>query len=106
MDPTFPKSLCDSNFSDARHQEIVDRLEESKASGLIADYFVSWIGTDGELSPNIRAWKNPDVSENRARDHIRAVLMGIIDPTDLIMMDTDRAPANEQVEVLQDSGAL
>jgi hypothetical protein len=33
------------------HQNILARLETIKAEGIIADYWVSWVGTGGKLVP-------------------------------------------------------
>jgi hypothetical protein len=86
-------SIGHGRFSDAQHQEIVSRLEASKASGLITDYFVSWIGADGHLHPVVRAWKNPKTSEIRARNHISGSLANMINPSNLTIVDADRSTA-------------
>jgi hypothetical protein len=87
------ESNGDHRFSDARHRDIVNRLEASKASGLITDYFVSWVGVAGRLSPVVRAWRNPDASEDRVRQHISSSLLEVINFTDLTIVDDDSAGA-------------
>jgi len=58
------------------HREIVERLEKSKALGLISDYFVSWIGVHGKLAPVVRAWRNPHMSAIRIREQVGSSLAG------------------------------
>jgi hypothetical protein len=86
-----PISTGHGRFSDAQHQEIVNRLEALKASGLITGYFVSWIGADGDLNPVVRAWKTPETSEIRIRDHISGSLANMINPSNLTIVDADRS---------------
>jgi hypothetical protein len=50
------------------HHKIEDKLEAAKASGLICDYLVSWVGFGGRLDPVVSGWKNsaqPDESVQR-----------------------------------------
>lgn len=78
------------DFSDTRHREIARRLEASKASGLITDYFISWIGRDGAFTPVVRAWIDPAASEARARDQISISLASIIKASNLAIIMNDR----------------
>jgi len=77
----------DGQFSDARHREIVNRLEASKATGLITDYFVSWVGVAGKLNPVVRAWRKPETCEFRVREHISSSLAEVINTDDLTIVD-------------------
>ena len=90
MSSELPTSVRDHRFSDARHGEIVDRLQTSKSLGLITDFFVSWIGVNGHLNPIVRVWRNPEVSEFDLREHIRTSLSDMINMTDLTIVDGDR----------------
>ena len=45
------------------HSEIANKLERAKASGLICDYFVSWVGWGGRLDPVVRGWTNSASSQ-------------------------------------------
>jgi hypothetical protein len=38
------------------HKDILARLEIIKSEGIIADYWVSWVGTGGKLEPAVRTW--------------------------------------------------
>src|SRR5215471_2926789 len=89
MSSTRSRSNGDRQFSDARHRDIINRLEASKALGLITDYFVSWVGIAGRLSPVVRAWRNPGTSEDRVRKHIRSSLAEVINFIDLTIVDVD-----------------
>lgn len=91
VDP--PKPINGRQFSDSRHRQIVNRLEDAKIGGLITDFFVSWIGANGNLNPVVRAWRNPEVPEIRIRDYISRSLAGVINPSDLTIIDGDRTTA-------------
>jgi hypothetical protein len=75
------------SYSDSRHSEIVDRLNDSKSAGLISDYFVSWTGRDGNLEPIIRAWKRPEAIEEKIRVCLSQALAGLVSPTNLRIVD-------------------
>ncbi len=38
------------------HQDILASLEAINEEGIIADYWVSWVGTGGKLDPAVRTW--------------------------------------------------
>jgi len=89
MSSVRPKQIHDCSFSDAMHREIVERLEKSKALGLISDYFVSWIGVHGKLAPVVRAWRNPHMSAIRIREQVSSSLAGLVELTHLTIVDGD-----------------
>jgi hypothetical protein len=59
------------------HNEIADTLERAKASGLICDYFVSWVGWDGRLDPMVRGWTNSS-SAQLVRQRVADLLTGLV----------------------------
>lgn len=59
------------------HSEIANKLERAKASGLICDYFVSWVGWNGQLDPVVRGWTD-SASAQMARERITALLSGLV----------------------------
>jgi hypothetical protein len=59
------------------HSEIANKLERAKASGLIHDYFVSWVGWDGRLDPVVRGWTD-SASAQVVRERIATLLSGLV----------------------------
>ena len=59
------------------HSEIASKLERAKASGLICDYFVSWVGWDGRLDPVVRGWTNA-ASAQLVHERVAALLSGLV----------------------------
>jgi len=59
------------------HSEIADKLERAKDSGLICDYFVSWVGWDGRLDPMVRGWTHAP-SAQLVRERVADLLTGLV----------------------------
>jgi len=58
------------------HRKIADRLERAKASGLICDYLVAWVGRGGRLDPVVRGWSSAQAESVQRR--VRALLAGLV----------------------------
>jgi len=60
------------------HQNILTRLERIKADGIIADYWVSWVGTGGQLEPAVRTWVTGTDAARNAEARISDLLQGLV----------------------------
>jgi hypothetical protein len=60
------------------HDKIADKLEGAKASGLICDYLVSWVGFDGRLDPVVSGWKSSNHPDESVQRRIAALLAGLV----------------------------
>ena len=58
------------------HRKIADRLERAKASGLICDYLVAWVGRGGRLDPVVRGWSS--AQPESAQQRVAALLAGLV----------------------------
>jgi hypothetical protein len=58
------------------HRKIADRLERAKASGLIRDYLVAWVGRGGRLDPVVRGWSSAQPESVQRR--VAALLAGLV----------------------------
>ena len=53
------------------HSDIISRLENIKSRGLITDYWVSWVGSGGQLDPKVSGW----VAESGEVPFVRELLV-------------------------------
>ena len=60
------------------HYKIADKLEGAKASGLICDYLVSWVGFDGRLDPVVSGWKTSAQPDESVHQRMAALLAGLV----------------------------
>ena len=60
------------------HSAIIGRLETSKSDGVIADYWVSWVGTAGRLGPFVRTWISVDTEVKTTHKRIVSLLDGLV----------------------------
>jgi hypothetical protein len=60
------------------HHKIADKLEGAKASGLICDYLVSWVGLGGNLDPVVSGWKSSAQPDESVQQLMAALLAGLV----------------------------
>jgi hypothetical protein len=60
------------------HHKIADKLEGAKASGLICDYLVSWVGFGGKLDPVVSGWKSSAQPDESVQRLMAALLAGLV----------------------------
>jgi hypothetical protein len=60
------------------HYAITRRLDAMKTRGLITDYWVSWVGSSGELQPKVCSRITGGNGVERVRDQLALVLNGLV----------------------------
>jgi hypothetical protein len=60
------------------HHKIAAKLEAAKASGLICDYLVSWVGFGGRLDPMVSGWKSSAQPDESVQQRMAALLVGLV----------------------------
>jgi hypothetical protein len=60
------------------HQDILARLEIVKSEGIIADYWVSWVGIGGKLEPTVRTWVTGVDTFRDAQARVLDLLEGLV----------------------------
>jgi hypothetical protein len=76
---SFPRrTWATDRMNPKLHHKIADKLEAAKASGLIRDYLVSWVGFGGQLDPVVSGWKSPGQSDESVQQRITTLLSGLV----------------------------
>jgi hypothetical protein len=60
------------------HYDITRRLDAMKTRGLISDYWVSWVGSSGDLQPKVCSWITGSNGVEPVREHVALVLNGLV----------------------------
>jgi hypothetical protein len=59
-------------------EAIFERLETTKQFGLLSDYFVSWSGRSGRLSPKVTVWGKDDTPTDVVGHYVAQLLKGLV----------------------------
>jgi hypothetical protein len=67
------------------HDDITRQLEMIKSTGLIADYWVSWVGCNGKLDPRVCSWIVSEREIQSTREKITSLLKGLVPAENVIV---------------------
>ncbi len=70
------------------HFDIISRLDKIKSSGLITDYWVSWVGSGGKLDPKVSSWVT-ESSEVSAVQELLVIQLDDVVPNNNIIVEVD-----------------
>ena len=73
------------------HELISSRLDELKQRGLLAEYFVAWRGSSGDLRPNVTAWCISDVKPQELECEVLWLLGDLVPSSEIEVL-----PVNSQ----------
>ena len=68
------------------HSDITRRLETIKSSGLISDYWVSWVGMTGRLEPRVCSWVGSKNFAQPVREELILKLEGLVATGNIIVI--------------------
>ena len=67
------------------HFEIAARLELIRSEGLISDFWVSWVGSGGNLEPRVCGWTQSNENLLGALQRLNAALAGLVSSGNIVI---------------------